>query len=239
MNILLVNDDGYNSEGITLIKELVKKYGNVYMCAPKYHQSGKSASFTYLGGLSVEKIDDYNYIVDGTPVDCVAFATNVIPVNFDVVISGCNNGLNMTYDCYYSGTIGACKEALLHEIPAIAFSTQVKHFEVVKNEFDNTMNYILKNNLLSKDYLLNVNFPDKGYLYAKGIKLTTQHIRKDKFFHEFKNGLYYLDRIDGKDYGDENTDVYAVTNGYTSITPLNMTSFNKQTYLNITKKELK
>lgn len=236
MNILLVNDDGYNSEGITLIKELLKKYGTVYMCAPKYHQSGKSAAFTYLGGLKVEKVDDFNYIVDGTPVDCVAFATNVIPVKFDVVISGCNNGLNMTYDCYYSGTIGACKEALLHNIPSIAFSTQVKHFEIVKNEFDQAMRYIIDNSLLSSDYLLNVNFPDKPFMFAKGIKLTTQHIRKDKFFHEYRNGLYYLDRHEGDDYGDENTDVFAVKNGYISITPLNMTSFNKDTYLNIKKK---
>ena len=71
MNILLTNDDGYNKEGILILKEYLKEYGTVYMSAPKYPQSGKSAAFTYLNGLDVEKIDEYNYVVDGTPVDSV------------------------------------------------------------------------------------------------------------------------------------------------------------------------
>lgn len=237
MNILIVNDDGFDRPGIVLLKKLLKKYGTVYMCAPKYPQSGKSAAFTYLDGLSVEKIDEYNYIVDGTPVDCASFALNVLnDIKFDLVISGCNNGHNISYDCFYSGTIGACKEALVHDIPAIAFSTDVGHFEIVEKEFDDVFKYILDNNLISKDYFLNVNFPIKKYASSLGIRFTKQYIRKDTFYFEMKNGKYYPDRYEDKEGGDNYSDVYSIRNGLISITPLKMTSFDKNLYLELDKK---
>ncbi|MBQ9731097.1 MAG: 5'/3'-nucleotidase SurE [Bacilli bacterium] len=241
MNILLVNDDGYNKEGLLILKEYLKEYGTVYMCAPRYPQSGKSAAFTYLSGLDVEKIDEYNYIVDGTPVDCTAFATNVLDIEFDLVVSGCNNGFNISYDCFYSGTIGACKEALVHGIPAIAFSTDVKHFDIVRKEFHNVMKYILRYKLINKEYILNVNFPSIEYKESKGIKLTKQYFRKDSFYYEIKDGKYFLDRYEDKYGGEEDYDVYCSRNGYISITPIHATSFNNETYnklLNKIKEEI-
>jgi len=236
MNILLVNDDGYNKEGLLILKEFLKEYGTVYMSAPRLPQSGKSAAFTYLNGLKVEKVDEYNYIVDGTPVDCTSFALNVLDVKFDLVVSGCNNGFNISYDCFYSGTIGACKEALVHEIPAIAFSTDVKHFEIVKNEFHTVMKYILKHKLISNEYILNINFPSIEYNKSKGIKLTKQYFRKDDFYYEIKDGLYFLDRYEDKFGGDEDCDVYCARNGFISITPIHATSFNLETYKKLKEK---
>lgn len=230
MNILLVNDDGYNKEGILILKEYLAKYGRVYTCAPKHPQSGKSAAFTFLSGINVEKVDEYNYIVDGTPVDCTAFGLNVLDVNFDLVVSGCNNGFNISYDCFYSGTIGACKEALVHKVPAIAFSTDINHFEIVKNEIHNVMNYIIKNDLISNKYILNVNFPSIEYKKSKGIKLTKQYFRNDTFYYEFKDGKYYLDRYEDKFCDEVDYDVYCSRNGYISITPIHVTSFNIDTY---------
>ena len=155
---------------------------------------------------------------------------NVLDVKFDLVVSGCNNGFNISYDCFYSGTIGACKEALVHEVPAIAFSTDVKHFDIVRNEFHKVMKYILENKLISKDYILNVNFPAIEYKESKGIKITKQYFRKDEFFYEYKDGKYYLDRYEDKFGGDEDYDVYCARNGYISITPIDATAFNIHTY---------
>jgi 5'-nucleotidase len=230
MNILLTNDDGYNKEGILILKEYLKEYGTVYMSAPKYPQSGKSAAFTYLNGLEVEKIDEFNYIVDGTPVDCTSFALNVLPVKFDLVVSGCNNGFNISYDCFYSGTIGACKEALVHKVPAIAFSTDVKHFDIVRKEFHEVMKFILDKDLISSDYILNVNFPSIEFEKSKGIKITKQYFRNDDFYYEIKDGKYYLDRYEDKCCGDEEHDVYCSRNGFISITPIHATSFKLETY---------
>ena len=47
MNFLLVNDDGYGSQGILLVEKTLKKYGNVYVVAPKLPQSAKGCSLIF------------------------------------------------------------------------------------------------------------------------------------------------------------------------------------------------
>ena len=42
MNILLINDDGFLAPGINALKKILEKFGDVYVVAPHYHQSGKS-----------------------------------------------------------------------------------------------------------------------------------------------------------------------------------------------------
>jgi len=67
MKILLTNDDGYNSEGITLLFEELKNYGQVLLVAPHHHMSGASvrtkklrssvaccASSPHVRGLSIQ-----------------------------------------------------------------------------------------------------------------------------------------------------------------------------------------
>ncbi len=237
MNILLVNDDGFGYEGIELLKNKLAKYGTVYIVAPLYPQSGKSGSFTYLSGLKVKKIDKYNYIVDGTPVDCVSFATTVIKIKFDLIVSGCNDGNNLSYDCFYSGTIGACKEGLVHNIPSLAFSCDRGCYNIVREYFDDVFSYILDKHLLSKDYFLNVNFPSKKFNHIKGIKLAKLYIRQDQFFYEYKDNLYYLDRIEDTNTLDQNTDIYLVNHGYVSIVPQRMTSFEESLYFELINKK--
>lgn len=42
MNILVTNDDGYQAKGIRVLAEMMRRYGDVYVVAPKTHQSGMS-----------------------------------------------------------------------------------------------------------------------------------------------------------------------------------------------------
>ena len=58
MNILLTNDDGYNSQGILLLKKLLSKYGKVVICAPKVGMSAKSCSITLHTPVHVSKEED-------------------------------------------------------------------------------------------------------------------------------------------------------------------------------------
>ena len=53
-------------------------------------------------------------------------------VKFDLVVSGCNNGYNLSFDAVYSGTLGACFQAMVQDIPTFAFSTDVNNFDIVK-----------------------------------------------------------------------------------------------------------
>lgn len=219
MNILLTNDDGYSSLGINLLKKLLSKYGKVIIAAPKNVMSAKSVSLNLTSPIEVIKSSEDLYIIDSTPADCVAYALSSIDTKFDLVVSGINHGHNISYDTMYSGTIGACLQALTYRIPAIAVSTE-DNFEVVETYFDKVMEYIKKENLLSDKYLLNVNFP-YGKV-AKEIRLTHLHYRKETtYYREVSPNQYQaLRNLKDELVDDESSDVYAVNHQIISITKL-------------------
>ena len=108
MNILLTNDDGFLAPGLLALKDILKKYGDVYVIAPHYHQSGKSVGITFFKNLVIHQIDDRTWTVEGTPADCIIVASMLLKDKIDLIVSGVNNGYNMSYDAMYSGTCGAC-----------------------------------------------------------------------------------------------------------------------------------
>lgn len=222
MNILLTNDDGYNALGIKILKALLSKYGKVVVVAPKTVMSAKSVALNLREPIEVIKESEDLYIVDSTPADCVAYALSSIGVKFDLVVSGINHGHNISYDTMYSGTIGACLQALTYRIPAIAVSAE-HNFDLVEKYFDEVMSYIKNHNLLSKEYLLNVNFPLGSEV--KGIKDTHIFYRKEVTYYEAKgNNTYQALRIlKDEKCDDVNSDVYAVHHGYISISKLGKT----------------
>lgn len=222
MNILLTNDDGYNALGIKTLKALLSKYGKVIVVAPKVVMSAKSVALNLREPIEVKKEDDDLYIVDSTPADCVAYALSSIGVKFDLVVSGINHGHNISYDTMYSGTIGACLQALTYRIPAIAVSAE-HNFELVEAYFDEVMTYIKTNNLLSKEYLLNVNFPFGNEVL--GIKNTHIFYRKEVTYYEPRGNDTYqaLRKLEDDKCLDSDSDVYAVQHGYISISKLGKT----------------
>jgi len=221
MKILLTNDDGYNSIGIKILFEKLKKYGEVTLIAPEEAMSGKSVSITFGRSVRVNEIEPNVFAMEGTPADCVAFGLSSLNKKFDLVISGINDGLNVSFDTLYSGTIGACLEALTYRVPAIAFSTNIGNFDVASKNIEVVLDYVLDNKLLSKEYLLNVNFPNGNDV--KGIKMTKLHYRKENTYYvKTEDGLYYALRdIKDEKCKDKETDCYCVNHSYISITKLN------------------
>lgn len=221
MNILLTNDDGYNSIGINLLKEKLSKFGKVVLVAPELSMSGKSVSIIYGRSVRVNKVSEDVYSMEGTPADCVAFGLSSLNIKFDLVVSGVNDGLNIAFDILYSGTIGACLQALTYRVPTIAFSTQPGYYDVVEKHFDEVMDYVIKHNMLSKGHVINVNFPVNNIV--KGIKETHVHYREENAYYVKAEEGKFLALRDVKDNEccDENSDAYAVYNSYISITKLN------------------
>mgnify|MGYP003343891506 CR=1 FL=1 len=129
--------------------------------------------------------------------------------------------LNISFDTLYSGTIGACLQALTYRVPAIAFSTESEFFDVIDEHFDLAMEYILKNNMLSTEYLINVNYPVSSTI--KGIKETKVFYRKENAYYvKQPDGTFLALRdIKDKECTDEQTDTYAVYHSYISISRLN------------------
>ncbi len=102
------------------------------------------------------------------PADCTRLSLSLLNTDFDIVFSGINNGLNVGTDIIYSGTVSAAREAKISGLPAVAISTDFDAFSIVDQELDALLEYIFSNQLYSKDYILNVNFPTKEFTSSKG-----------------------------------------------------------------------
>lgn len=99
----------------------------VSVIAPLRNRSGVSRALTLGRSMSVKEVDladgSLALAVDGTPVDCVRFATlGLLDATPDVVVSGINLGVNAGDDVGYSGTVGAAIEGLVLGWGAIAAS---------------------------------------------------------------------------------------------------------------------
>ena len=236
MRILLTNDDGYFSKGILLLKKELERYGEVIIAAPNNVQSGKSCSITITKPLEIAEIENDVYAVSGTPVDCVIFGVSQLG-KFDLVVSGCNNSPNMGIDTTYSGTLGACRQAIIAGVPTISFSCHNEnYFSHIGKYTKQVMDFILKNKLLGEDYFINVNFP-RGNVDYKGMKITKQYFQKVKYStRDFVDDLFISNRDMGETVLDDTYDVGAFNLGYISLTPIYRSAFNEMIYEQILKK---
>lgn len=174
MKILLVNDDGYNAPGILALAEaLVKKQKHeIYMVAPAEHMSAKSHALTFLQPITYEEIYveglEKAYKLYGTPVDCSKFAIHHIfkDVNFDLVLSGINNGLNVDNDVNYSGTFAAAHDAAATSgINAVSLSLQnqdwvIKTIEDYRQCAEYSADLIERLPRVRTPYFYNINYPE-------------------------------------------------------------------------------
>ena len=228
-NILIVNDDGIESYGIAKLAAMAANFGDVWVVAPEGQCSGMSQRLTIFSELNVQEREfpatvRAAYSVSGTPADCVKVALkSLLPVWPDYVFSGINAGFNAGYDIVYSGTVGAAMEAVLHDIPAIAFSTQHD------GSYEITDKYLMPiaEELMQKSNageIWNVNFPGGQACDFKGIIRGTEAAQS--FF--FENDYQKLERegkivftpfakLLGPNDAPKGTDVWAVLNGYIAI----------------------
>ncbi|MFH5882009.1 5'/3'-nucleotidase SurE [Liberiplasma polymorphum] len=225
MNILLVNDDGINSERLKFAEKVLSKFANVITIAPKEEQSGKSVSIT-IKGIKFDMIDDKHYAVDGTPADCVTFGLYGLKIKPDLVVSGINKGYNIGIDTIYSGTVGAALQANYHGFKAVAFSADYKGTKNMERYFERTFRYILENQLLSENYILNVNFPREKYDEDKGILKTQLYYVKMLLDGEINGNTFTHTRNIIPQHIPENTDVFALRNGITSISKITLNEKN-------------
>src|SRR5437763_3888711 len=125
--ILVTNDDGIYSEGIRKLAKALAALGEVFIVAPDREQSAASHALTLNRPLRLMQLEANEWIVDGTPTDCVNLGVLKLfnDPRPDVVVSGVNFGPNLGDDVTYSGTISAAFEGALLNIPSIALSALV------------------------------------------------------------------------------------------------------------------
>ncbi len=228
MNILLVNDDGINSERLRFTKEILKKFGKVIVVAPSVEQSGKSSSIT-IGDIKYYKVPDPDggvmFSVEGTPADCVTVALYGLEVRPDLVVSGVNKGFNLGVDTMYSGTVGAAINAKYHGFNAIAISGDPDDFKLVEYNLENVMNYLIKEEIYLGNYIINVNFPTKDHSRINKVRNT--HVYGIQYKHSkdvkaFSEDSYVLSLTRVNPIGDlpEDSDIYAVKTGDLSLSKI-------------------
>ena len=232
--ILITNDDGITAPGIRTLIEVMKTIGNVVVVAPDSPQSGMGHAITVNSTLFVEKVkvdqgNQLEYSCSGTPADCVKLAVNqILERKPDLCVSGINHGSNSSINVIYSGTMSAAIEAGIEGIPAIGFSlldySWNANFEATKPFIKSIVENVLKAGL-PKDVVLNVNIPNVPKQELKGIKICRQ--ARANWEEEFdkrtnpQGRVYYW--LTGKfvnlDHG-EDTDEWALKNGYVSVVPV-------------------
>ena len=90
----LTNDDGYKAAGLKYLKKIVKQISNdIWVFAPAKNQSAKSHSITINKNINIRMANEKEYIIRGTPSDCVILGLekikNKIKKNI-LLISGIN-----------------------------------------------------------------------------------------------------------------------------------------------------
>lgn len=227
--ILITNDDGYRAPGLLALRAAVADLGDVIVIAPDRERSACGQGITIKGPLTVEKIDDTTYAVDGTPADCVILAlASLMAEKPTVVLSGINRGANLGDDVYYSGTVGGAREAAFWGIPAAACSlvTRSKPLDFTEAaKHSRRVCEILLSSPPTSGVLLNLNVPDGPASEILGVKVTRQGMRghasgvsvtKDTRGRSFYWIAEPFDKWDAAD-GD---DMAAIRAGYVSISPL-------------------
>jgi 5'/3'-nucleotidase len=236
LNILVSNDDGIEADGLQKLVAELKKFANVYVCAPRRQQSAVGHSITVfypLRAFEYKKDGElFGIAVEGTPADAVKLGVLIFfkDIKFDLVVSGINHGANHAINIIYSGTVSAATEGTTLDIPSVAVSLAT--FEEVDFTYaaeatakilhDILINKAIK---LSPKTLLNINFPAVPKEEIKGIKITKQGKSNWNDSYEVRsdpNGrdYYWLTgKMNITDKSDE-ADIIAVKNSYISITPL-------------------
>lgn len=248
MRLLVTNDDGVHSDGILALKKAIEPLGEVVVVAPERPRSATGHAITLHKPLRLaqSRMADGSpaWSSNGTPADCVTLgALEVMGGEVDLVISGINHGPNLGWDVHYSGTVSAAFEAIMIGFPAIAVSVASWESDIAwaaaAGYVAKLARWLLANPPASQT-LLNVNAPNLPADQVRGVKLTRLGSRQ------------YVDRVVkrtdpvGRAYfwlggslldheALPGSDVRAVSDGYISVTPLqlDLTATDEQASLKV------
>ncbi len=255
MRIVITNDDNHASSLLHMLVDYLSTIAEVTVVVPLHQQSWKGKSVTRYQDIAIKEglvAGHKAYIVDGTPADCANIAIHhLVAGPPDLVVSGINQGKNTGVGFLLaSGTLGACIEANIAGIPAIALSQDlnwdlVRHtpegwfdldeastarigaqYEIIlpdlfKRFFD-------RPELLSPKVAWNVNFPihlADNWNYQ--LVSAAHNYYGNLFSKRADASAYYHDlRVISRDERHA-VDSEVVSSGHVSITPISIADFGQ------------
>ncbi len=229
MKILITNDDGIESEGLTVLALVLNKAGHeITVVAPDRNNSATSHKINMRDPLHCfDRSAEYGYkayALWGTPADCVLFALGALGICPQLVLSGINNGMNLGSDCMYSGTVGAAQEGAQNGLPAIALSADYhcdramfeKAALIVRERLDEWYAYAQH-----MRGALNINLPVKRDIKGERLCRTAKHDYNTRYIKN-EDGSYGFNLSNDllKVEQNEESDFYLFHQGYVTVTPL-------------------
>jgi 5'-nucleotidase len=241
LRVLLTNDDGIDAEGLDTLRRALLAVPDVELAviAPDGNRSAMARSITTRRPLWVDEVafgdGTVGYACDGTPVDCVRFASLGLIEGFtaDLIVAGVNHGSNLGDDITYSGTVAAALEGVVLGLPGIAVSQQSRAREMDfrlgdRFDFDAAAAFTARivgeidDVPLPRGTLLNINVP-AGDIAGVEVARLGKRIYRDKLtlVDERSGRKQYRIYGDTPDYHrDEGTDLAAIAEGRIAVTPL-------------------
>lgn len=250
--IFISNDDGIFAKGIKELVAIATQYGEVIVVAPYQNRSGIGHAVTVTQPITIKELNEIfpdevkSYACSGMPADCVKIGIKELSGRKpNLLLSGINHGHNHSVSVFYSGTLGAAIEGYLHGIPSIAFSLMNHdadaNFDFGKPYIKKLIEYGLKESVLLKENIINVNIPNHPHI--KGIKVCVQETQarwKETFlkrqtpsnedYYWLDGNIKVVDKIEG-------TDIAVLEEGFVSVVPYQIDLTNHQV-LEILKNDL-
>jgi 5'-nucleotidase len=232
--ILVTNDDGIAAPGLLALTEALTAVGRVTVLAPSRNWSASGHVKTMHKPLRVDTVTLQNgtpaLATDGAPSDAVALASlGLVERPIDLVVSGINRGANLGHDVTYSGTVTAAMEATIAGIPAFAISldSYTDGDYGVAADFASRLARRVLGNGLPKGTLLSVNVPPLPADEIAGVLVTRMGLRiyRDELVRRLDprgRPYYWIGGPEPTGIEQEGTDIWAVANGYISVTPLQL-----------------
>jgi 5'-nucleotidase len=240
--MLISNDDGVRAPGLPLLAQALKPLGEVVIVAPMDDQSGISQALTaappivrtdltLAGGLAAIGLTS-------TPATTIQIAIkNIVAARPDLVVTGVNTAYNLGASAYLSGTVGAARQAVIEGVPAVATSMAAA---AVARDMSSAVQQVagivrqVRDHRLPPQTFLNVNIPPMPAAGYKGYQVTTQAAVRAgvETFEEGKRPgtdrtIYWSVCKEGAS-APQGTDIWAVNNGYVSITPMHIGEYDEK-----------
>ena len=230
--ILLSNDDGIDSPGLAALVEKLSTLGSVTVAASSDNRSGVSHGITSNALIKVKESDRNDvkwYTIDALPATCVRLAIeSLLPAKPDIVVAGINNGQTTGVVSFYSATVACAREAAITGLPAIAVHLEKSEAMDYKGAaaFIAALVQEIKDKKFPPRVYLNINIPALPREQIRGVMITKQDLRSTRQYYEKRvdsaGEVFYWPSYKHLEPDKEKTDIWALKNGYISITPLTL-----------------
>jgi 5'-nucleotidase len=233
--ILVTNDDGVDSPGLSALARALTHVEEVCVIAPNRNWTAAGHTKTLDRPLRVTRLAlpgtrQQAYSSDGSPSDCVALGfLGLAPERPRLVVSGINTGPNLGSDITYSGTVSAAMEGVVSGVPAIAISL-ADYYDLdfsYAAQFAARLARRVLQQRMEHDVLLNVNVPPGRRKDVRGVQVTRLGRREynDELIKRtdpFGRDYYWIGGSPPTGAGEPGTDVHAVAASYISVTPVQL-----------------